>query len=422
MKHISASSPIEDLPAPGLVRIPLSQHIGAPCKPVVEKGDEVKIGQMVGEPGGFVSAPVHATVSGKVKEVKPHPHIFGTDVDAVVIENDGAETWVEGLGVEDTDVSALGPDELKKRISDAGIVGMGGATFPLHVKLSPPKEKPINTFILNGVECEPYLTADHRLMIEEPDGVLEGGRMLADILGAERRFIGIEANKPDAIRLMREKAPGFGFNVVELAVKYPQGAEKQLIAAVTGRQVPSGGLPMDVACVVNNVGTAFASFQAVRFRRPLIDRVLTVTGDGVERPGNFKVRIGTPVRTLLEKAGVKDDANKLVLGGPMMGLGQPGDDIVVIKGTSGILVMTGAVPSEYGACIRCAMCVHACSMWLNPGLLSVLLEAGDVDGAKAAGLMDCIECGACAYTCPARRPIVHLVKFGKAELAKLKNK
>jgi electron transport complex protein RnfC len=422
MKRLSNVLAIEELPAPPLVRIPMSQHLGAPCQPAVKAGDEVKKGQAVGTAAGFVSAPVHSPVSGKVKEVKLYPHIFGAPINSVVIENNGKEEWAEGLNVTEADISALGVDELKKRIQDAGIVGMGGATFPLHVKLSPPKEKPIDTFILNGVECEPYLTADHRLMLEDPDGVLEGGRILAKILGAKNLYIGIEANKPDAIELMKSKASAYGFTVAPLYVKYPQGAEKQLIYAITGRQVPSGGLPMDVACVVNNVGTAQAAYQAVKFRRPLIERVLTITGDGVTKPGNFRARIGTPLAALLEKAGVKETANKLILGGPMMGLAQPTDDIVVIKGTSGILVLDAVEPEPGGACIRCARCVGACPMWLNPGQISVVLEAGNVDEALQKNVLDCIECGACTYICPAKRPIVHYVKFGKSELAKRKKK
>jgi electron transport complex protein RnfC len=420
MKHMSESSPIRDIAPGGLVRVPLSQHIGAPCKTLVKKGDEVRMGQPVGEPGGFVSAPVHSPVSGKVKAVKPHPHIFGLPVESVVIENDGQDTWAEGANVEDPGFSSLGADEMKKRILDAGIVGKGGATFPLHVKLSPPKEKPINTLILNGVECEPYLTADHRLMLEEPESVLEGGRIFASILGAKNVYIGIENNKPDAIKLMREKAPAYKIEVVVLKVKYPQGAEKQLIYAINKRQVPSGGLPMDVGCVVNNVGTAFAAFHAVKYRRPLIDRVVTITGHGVENPGNFRARIGTPLKVLLDAAGVKDGVSKLISGGPMMGLAQPTDDIVVVKGTSGVLVMTDATPEPYENCISCGECVSACPMWLNPGLLSTLLEAGYADEAKAANLLDCIECGACTYVCPAKRPIVHFIKFGKSEVAKKK--
>lgn len=417
---LSAGRAIEVLPAPEIVRIPLSQHIGAPCKALVKKNDEVNMGQSVGEAGGFVSSPVHSPVSGKVKEVKPHPHIFGNTVESVVIENNGRDEWVEGLPYEEKDLSAIDTDEMKKRIQEAGIVGLGGATFPLHVKLSPPPEKPIDTLILNGVECEPYLTADHRLMLEQPESVLEGGRILGKILNAKKVYIGIENNKPDAIALMREKAPPFGIEVVALEVKYPQGAEKQLIAAVTGREVPSGGLPMDVGCVVNNVGTCFAAFEAVKYKKPLIERVVTVTGEGVENPGNFNVRIGTPFKVLLDKAGLKEGANKLICGGPMMGLALPTEDNVVLKGTSGILVQVGVRAMDYEACIACGRCVDACPMWLNPGLLSTLLEAGAIEEARTANLLDCMECGACTFVCPAKRPIVHLVKFGKAELNKMK--
>ncbi len=417
-KHLSKDKPIEKAPTPKVVRIPMSQHLGAPCKPVVEKGAAVKKGQVVGEAAGYVSAPVHSSVSGKVKEVGPYEHIFGNLVANVVIENDGEDSWAEGANIETPDIDSLSVEELKKKITSAGIVGMGGATFPLHVKISPPKDKHIDSFILNGVECEPYLTADDRLMLEKPEGIIQGLQILCKAVGAKDKYIGIESNKPDAIKVMTEAAAKIdpSIKVMELHVKYPQGAEKQLIKAILDREVPSGGLPMDVGALVNNVGTAFATYEAVKLNKPLIDRVLTVTGEAVVNPKNFLALVGTPIQELLDVCGTKPGANKLVLGGPMMGLAQHTTDLVVIKGTSGILVLESKAVGMHGPCIRCGRCVEACPMRLVPSRLSVLLEAKNVALAQENNLLDCIECGACTYVCPAKRPIVQYIKYGKAEI------
>jgi electron transport complex protein RnfC len=417
-KQRTNAKPIEVAPLPKVVRIPMSQHTGAPCKPVVQKGDSVKKGQIVGEATGFVSASVHSSVSGKVEDVAPYPHIFGAPVTCAVIENDNLEEWAKGTNEECPDVNALSLDEVKNRIRAAGIVGMGGAAFPCHVKVSPPPNKVIDSFILNGCECEPYLTADHRLMLEKPEAIIEGMLILCRAVGAKNRFIGIEANKPDAIESMRKAAAKYdtSIRVMELKVKYPQGAEKQLIKAILGREVPSGGLPFDVGALVHNVGTAYAVYEAVRFSRPSIERVLTVTGDGVENPGNLLVRIGTPVSELLQFCGLKETARKLILGGPMMGLAQFTDEVVVTKGTSGILVLTDSEPEMHRPCIRCGRCVEVCPMELVPSTLSILGEANQIDEAKENALLDCIECGCCAYVCPSRRPIVQFVKYCKSEL------
>jgi electron transport complex protein RnfC len=302
-KELSSQSSIADIPLPGQLTIPLSQHIGAPAKPVVAKGDEVKKGQTIAEPNGFVSVAIHAPTSGKIKAIEKCPHPTLMAADAIVIEPDGQDQWADGIG-EPRDWQSLDAGALKKQLQMAGICGLGGATFPTHVKLSPPEGKPIDTLILNGVECEPFLTADHRLMLESPDTILGGLRILQKILGVKTCYIGIEENKPDAIELLRRKTAGQSdLAVVSLHVKYPQGAEKQLIKAITGREVPPGGLPMDVGTVVQNVGTAHAVFEAVTRGIPLIERVATVTGHGIKEPKNLRIRIGTPLEFLIAQCG-----------------------------------------------------------------------------------------------------------------------
>ncbi|HEY6011922.1 MAG TPA: electron transport complex subunit RsxC [Nitrospirota bacterium] len=422
-KHLSANKPTVTAKIPSRAVIPLSQHIGAPTKPLVVLGQEVKKGEKIGETTGFVSAPVHASISGKVVAIGNFPHILGADLPSVVIESDGKDEWVSGLK-ETADYSMLSPDELKKLVADAGIVGMGGATFPTHVKLSPPKEKPIDVVILNGAECEPFLTSDHRLMLERSKEIIEGLKILMRILNVSKGHIGIEANKPDAIEAMTKAAAGTDIKVWPLKVKYPQGAEKMLIKVVAGRTVPAGGLPMDVGVVVQNVGTAEAIYTAVRYGRPLIERYVTVTGRGVKSPGNFLVRIGTPFSQLIEEAGgLTEDAAKVISGGPMMGMSQYTLDVPVIKGTSGITVLPKNEISTkpYGPCIRCGRCIDVCPMKLQPSILGIYIEKGHYEDAKGYNLMDCFECGSCTFVCPANRPIVQWVKKAKRELAKKKN-
>jgi len=422
-KEFTSGRAICDAKIPKRVIIPLSQHIGAPCEATVSIGDSVKKGQVVGMANAFVSAPVHATVSGKVVAIAPFPHTMGRDVLSVVIENNGKEEWVDNIS-EHQNYLSLDAETLKKLVKDAGIVGMGGATFPTHVKLSPPKEKNIDCVILNGAECEPYLTADHRVMLEQTEAVVEGLKILMKIVGVNKGYIGIEDNKPDAISAMNAAVGNDGsIQVYSLKVKYPQGAEKMLIKAVVNREVPAGGLPMDVGVVVQNIGTAVAIYDAVRYGRPLLQRVVSVTGRGINEPKNLMVRIGTPLSQLVEECGgFKYDSGKVIAGGPMMGMAQSTLDAPVIKGTSGLLVLTPeeSEVSTHGPCIRCGRCIDACPMGLQPAMLSLLVEHGFYEDTKEYDLMNCFECGTCAYICPSKRPIVQWIKLAKMNLAQKK--
>ena len=410
---------IETLPLPEKVIIPLQQHIGAPAEAIVEKGSVVKIGEPLGKSSKFVSVPCHASIAGTVLSVAPMPHPLGIDLLSIVIENDGSDMWDESIMTE-KDISSLSLDEIKTRIQNAGIAGMGGAAFPTHVKLSPPPDKPIELVLLNGVECEPYLTSDHRLMLERPQHILEGLEIITKLLDCEKAVIGIEKNKPDAIRLMKELTEKSKFfSVLPLAVKYPQGAEKQLIYAATGKEVPAGGLPMDVGCLVHNVGTSLAIYEAVSSKKPLIERVVTVTGSGIRTPKNVLARIGTPFRNLIEFCdGYSDSAAKVINGGPMMGISQITDDVPVIKGTSGILVLdekSASLRSEQ-PCISCARCVDVCPMKLLPNRIANFVDYGKTEEAQRWGVLDCIECGTCSYVCPSKRNLVHYIKLGKTIL------
>lgn len=425
-KDRTAAKPIERMPPPEKVFVPLQQHAGAPCKPLVKPGDEVAEGQKIGEPVGYISAPVHASVSGVVAAVDLHPHpVLAAPSQTVVIEGKGAapKEWNAH-----TDWSAMPPEALLDKIARAGIVGMGGAGFPTQVKLLPPKEARIDTLIVNGVECEPYLTSDDRLMVERAREVVEGVRILLKILRVPRAYIAIEKNKPEAIRIMREQTADRSLwgdaqvEVAALSVKYPQGAEKQLIRTLLGREVPSGGLPFQIGVVVQNVGTAFAIYEAVVKDKPLIERVVTVSGDRLAEPKNLLVRIGTRFADVIAHAGgilPGDRPLKMTMGGPMMGIAQYTADVPVIKGTSGILVCNDVVGSrKVLPCVKCGRCVDICPMSLMPCRLAAFAERDDFASCEAARVRDCIECGACTYICMSNRPIVHDIKYAKLALAR----
>jgi H+/Na+-translocating ferredoxin:NAD+ oxidoreductase subunit C len=414
-KKFSAGSAIEVLPSPAEVVVPLSMHIGAPAKPVVQGGDEVKVGQVLGEPGGFISAYIHSPVSGIVRKIEPRDHLLGRPLPCIIIDNDGKDDTVEYTPVADWQHAE--PNVLLEAISKAGIVGLGGATFPTHVKLQPPPQFKIDTVIANGVECEPYLTADHRLMLEHPERVLTGLRVVLRILGLTKGYLGIEKNKPDAIALMLEKT-GPDIEVVPLRVRYPQGAEKQLIYACTGRQVPSGGLPMNVSCLVQNVGTLAAIADAVTLGKPLYERIATVTGEAIAEPKNFLVRVGTPLRQMIDAAGgTTEPLAKLIGGGPMMGIAQHTQAVPAIKGTSGVLCLPRSQVhvTRPSPCIRCGACVRVCPAGLQPTELARLVENQKYDEAAQFHVMDCIECGSCAFSCPSSIPLVQWIRLGKAE-------
>lgn len=418
---LSAGKKITALAAPKQVIIPLSQHIGAPAQAVVKKGDMVKVGTLLAKAGGFVSANIHSSVSGKVNKIDNAIDASGYRRPAVFIDVEGDE-WEETIDRSETLVKEcnLSAKEIIDKIAAAGVVGMGGATFPTQVKLMPPPGSKAEIVIVNAVECEPYLTADHSLMLAKGEQILVGVTILMKAVGVNRAMIGIENNKPDAIAHMQKLAAQYpGVEIMPLKVKYPQGGEKQLIDAVIGKQVKSGALPISAGAIVQNVGTVYAVYEAVQKNKPLFERVVTVTGKAVKEPSNFLVRMGTPISVLIEAAGgMPENTGKIIGGGPMMGKALISAEVPVCKGSSGILLMTKeeSVRKPMHDCIRCAKCVSACPMGLNPAFLMKATVYQNWEMAEKENIQDCIECGSCSYTCPAYRPLLDNIRVGKAKV------
>jgi len=421
---LTANAAIQYLPVPENVAIPFSQHIGAPATPVINKGDHVKTGQLIASAKGYVSSNIHSSVSGTVTKIDTVQETSGYKQPAVFINVDGDE-WIETIdrSPEIIQEVKLSSEEIVKRCVESGIVGLGGATFPSHVKLTIPSGRKCEVLIINGIECEPYLTSDHRLMLERGEEVLVGTTILMKALKVDRAMVGIESNKPDALSHLSKLATDYkGITVHGLKVKYPQGAEKQLIKALTNREVPSGRLPLDVGTVVHNVGTAFAVYEAVQKNKPLFERVVTVTGKSLKHPGNFFVRTGTPLSRLIEAAGgLPDDTGKIISGGPMMGKAVNTTDVPVVKGMSGVVLLPRdeSVRMEIKPCIRCAKCVSVCPLSLEPYLLMTLSERSLFERAEKERITDCMECGSCSFICPAGRPLLDYIRLGKSTVLKM---
>lgn len=419
---LTKNTPCVEMPAPSQLRVMLSQSIGAPAKAIVKPGDTVSCGQKIAEPGGFVSVPVHSPVNGIVRKLEPTRTPQGIWQDSILIETDAANPTSTPEKRTDAEIKALSPEELISIVSDSGIVGLGGAAFPTHVKLSIPEGKKAEYVLINGAECEPYLTCDDTLMKSSSDGIIKGTLLIMKATGAPKGIIGIEENKPEAIGRMKQSIAGFPqLDVVVLKKKYPQGGEKQLIYALTGRTIPSGALPIETGCIVDNVATAYAIYDAVYNRRPLTERIVTVTGPDLARPGNYLIKNGTTLDDILEFAGgIPESTGKIIAGGPMMGRAVSALDSSATKGLSGILVMPMSESSRgsEAPCIRCSRCVSACPMGLEPYLLMLQARVRKWDEMETHGIMNCLECGCCSYICPANRPIVDMIRLGKQELRK----
>ena len=421
---MAAGAEIQTLPLPKQVVIPIAQHIGAPAQPVVKRGDVVKTGTLIAKAGGFVSANIHSSVSGKVKKIDNVLDTSGYKKPCVIIDVEGDE-WEDGIDRDPALIKDMSttPEEIRQKVMDAGIVGLGGATFPTHVKLSVPEGKKVEYIVINAVECEPYLTADHRVMLEKPHEIMVGTSLLMKAAGVSKAIIGIENNKPDAIELLEKTAREYqGITVEALKVQYPQGGEKQLIKAVLNREVPSGGLPLDVGCIVQNVGTAVAVYEAVQKNKPLFERVVTVTGKSVKQPVNVLTRIGTSADILIEAAGgLPEDTGKVVNGGPMMGKAISETDIPVTKGTSGILIFSEKESKRVNGhnCIRCARCTFVCPQGLEPFNLKNITGISNWEKLEEEHVMDCIECGSCSYTCPAGVPLLDYIRLGKSTVSQI---
>lgn len=416
-KSFTEHQAITAMAAPAELVIPLQQHIGAACSPLVEVGEQVSAGQKIGDSDAFVSAPIHASLSGRVRAVEMRPAHSGQDVLSVVIDvDDEQQPWRPV----DTQTKHLGKEDIIAAVKEAGIVGMGGAGFPTAVKLQPPPEHPVDTVLINGCECEPYLTCDHRVMVEMPEEILKGAGYIRQALGAEAVLICVEDNKQDALDALRQKNTDPTTRIVDVPAKYPQGAEKQLIKAALGREVPPQALPFAVGVVVQNVGTAVAVCEAVERGKPLFERVVTVTGQNVAEPKNLRVPVGTLLSHVIAQCGgLKETPAKVIVGGPMTGVAQKTLSVPVTKAVTGITVLdaTAAVTSaQYTHCVRCGRCVDSCPMLLYPNQISVFCEANLVERARQWKTMDCIECGICAFVCPAQRPIVRFVQDMKPRI------
>ncbi|UUV19446.1 electron transport complex subunit RsxC [Fusobacteria bacterium ZRK30] len=415
---------IQTFDAPKMVHVALLQHIGAPLNALVKPGDRVLKGQKIADSEAFMSAPVHSSVSGVVKKIEFLPFPLSGKVNTIIIENDGEEELAELTTIKDW--KSAPKEDLLAMIREKGIVGVGGACFPTHIKLNPPKDVTIDTLVMNGAECEPYLNADNRLMLEDPKSIIEGIKIIMHILGVKNAKIGIENNKPEAIASMIKASEGDnGIEVCPLKTQYPQGGEKQLIKAILDREVPSGKLPSAVGVVVQNTATAALVYEGIVKGMPLIEKVVTISGKAIKKPMNLKVRIGTMFRDMLDYAGVeREDVDKLVMGGPMMGMAQHSEDVPVVKGTSGLLALTTAEtnPCKAKNCILCGKCIGACPMGLEPLMYAKLAKFNQWEEMGKYKLMDCISCGSCSYICPANRPLTEAINIGKAKLRAMPRK
>jgi len=418
-KEMTENKALEIMPNPKQIVIPLNQHLGKPAKPIVKKGDMVKAGSLIADADGFISAVIHSSVSGKVMKLTRGANVSGSPKDEIVIE---PQEINESESFEPLDLDTVTSEQIRERVRLAGIVGQGGASFPTFVKLSPPPDKKVDVVIINGAECEPYLTRDYRLMLERPNDVLTGLTLFMKALGVNKGVVGIEDNKPEAIEIMKEVATKFsGITIVTVKTKYPQGAEKMLIKAIVGKEVPPGKLPTDIGVVIQNVATAIAVSDAVTKGEPLITAPLTVSGKGIKEPKNLIVRVGTALSEVLDYCGgVTEDAVKVVVGGPMMGVAQYDFSAPIMKATSGILVLTEDEVNQHEEtpCLRCGMCVDACPVGLEPTRLAKLSQADNLEEAENLGITVCMECGTCTYTCPANIPLVQWLRLGKQRVLK----
>ena len=415
---LTSQCPVTAIPVPRQVSLMLNQHIGAPANCIVKKGDTVKVGTLIAEANGFVSSNIHSPVSGTVSKIDKIANAFGIYSQAIIIDTEGDdwEEYIDRTPSLEKEI-ALSSNEIIQKIAQNGIVGLGGATFPTHVKLTPPKEFKPTVLIVNATECEPYLTDDHALMLESPEQIIIGCHILMKAIHVKQAYIGVENNKRDAIALLKKQAEKYpGIEIVPLRTRYPQGGEKQLIDAILHKQVANGALPVSTGAIVQNVGTAFAVYEAVQKNKPLVELIVTVTGDGVKQPGNYRIRLGMPIRELIEIAGgLPSDSAKVILGGPMMGKAVSNLDAPIPKGCSGILILNEAHAhrSETSSCIRCGKCVSACPMGLEPYLLAKLSENHLFERAEKELITACLECGCCAYSCPSNRPILDYIRIGK---------